>query len=479
MNEARLVQGSTGKHLVNLTIPMFLGISSMFVASMIDIIYVGLIGSQELAAISFTFPVLMGMTTVTLGIGVGAASIIARMVGRGERALAPRMSTHALLLAALFVVALSSLMSVLQETLFRALGANAETLPLIAEYMDVWVLGLPLFALSMVSTMIMRAVGNARTPGFIMAGSAVLQVVMAPPLMFGLPGYADGLGLAGAAWAFVCSRAVIFLITLAALRRMRLLPWRIAGLPALMASWREVLAIGIPSAMTNLIGPASLAITVVLLAPHSNAVVAGFGIASRIEALATMVLMALAASTGPFVGQNWGAGQHARVLEAHRLAYRFALGYSLAICLVLAFWGRSVVGAISDDAAVGDAAYAYLLLVPATYGFLGVGMVASATFTALGKPMPALVLSLGRMAAVYAPLALVGDRLFGYQGVFAAAAVANLLIGALSAYWIKRHLRRSTGELAPQNPERQDQEDRHGNQVAQQAMPSAEQPGRG
>ena len=446
MNEARLVEGSTGKHLVNLTIPMFLGISSMFVASMIDIIYVGMIGSLELAAVSFSFPVVMGMTTVTMGVGVGAASIIARMVGRGERALAPRLATHALLLAALFVTALSILMSALQEAVFRGLGANAEIRPLIAEYMGIWVFGLPLFALSMVSTMIMRAVGNARTPGFIMAGSAALQVAMAPPLMFGLPGYADGLGLAGAAWAFVCSRAVIFLITLAALRRMRLLPWRIGGLRALWASWREVLAIGIPSAMTNLIGPASLAITIVLLAPHSNAVVAGFGIASRIETLAIMVLMALAASTGPFVGQNWGAGQHARVLEAHRLAYRFALGYSLAICLLLAFWGRSIAGAIGDDAAVADAAYAYLLLVPATYGLLGVGMVASATFTALGKPMPALILSVSRMAAVYAPLALVGDWLFGYQGIFAAAAVANLLIGALSAYWIRRHLRRRTGD---------------------------------
>ncbi len=449
MNEARLVHGSTGKHLVNLTIPMFLGISSMFVASMIDIIYVGWIGSQELAAISFTFPIVMGMTTLTMGIGVGAASIIARMVGRGERALVPRLATHALLLAALFVATLSTLMWVFQESVFKALGADAGVLPLITGYMGIWVCGLPLFALPMVSTMIMRSVGNARTPGLIMAGSAALQVVMAPPFMFGLPGYAEGLGLNGAAWAFVCSRSIIFLLTLGVLRRMRLLLFRISGLRALWASWREVLAIGVPSAMTNLIGPASLAITVVLLAPHSHAVVAGFGIASRIESLATMVLMALAASTGPFAGQNWGAGQHARVLEAHRLAYRFALGYSLAICLVLALWGRSIVGAISDDTAVGDAAYAYLLLVPATYGLLGVGMVASATFTALGKPIPALILSLSRMAAVYAPLALAGDWLFGYQGIFAAAAVANVLIGASSAYWIKRHLRHSTEELAP------------------------------
>ena len=187
MNEARLVHGSTGKHLVNLTIPMFLGISSMFVASMIDIIYVGWIGSQELAAISFTFPIVMGMTTLTMGIGVGAASIIARMVGRGERALVPRLATHALLLAALFVATLSTLMWVFQESVFKALGADAGVLPLITGYMGIWVCGLPLFALPMVSTMIMRSVGNARTPGLIMAGSAALQVVMAPPFMFGLP----------------------------------------------------------------------------------------------------------------------------------------------------------------------------------------------------------------------------------------------------------------------------------------------------
>ena len=117
------------------------------------------------------------------------------------------------------------------------------------------------------------------------------------------------------------------------------------------------------------------------------------------------------------------------------------MGYSLAICLVLALWGRSIVGAISDDTAVGDAAYAYLLLVPATYGLLGVGMVASATFTALGKPIPALILSLSRMAAVYAPLRWPATGCSATKSIFAAAAVANVLIGAASAYWIKRHLR--------------------------------------
>ncbi len=442
MDEARLVKGATGRHLVNLTIPMFLGISSMFVASMMDTIYIGWVGSLELAAVSFTFPVIMGLATLSMGIGVGSASIIARMVGRGERRLVRRLATHALLLALLLVAVLVAAMLGFQERVFRALGADDTVQPLITAYMRVWIGGLPLFTVPMVATMMMRALGAAKLPGFIMAGSAGLQVVLAPPLIFGVPGLMDGLGLPGAAWAFVGSRAAILLVALAALHRMHLLEFRLPRPRELWQSWREVLAIGVPSAMTNLIGPASLAITVAILANHSHAVVAGFGIASRIESLATMLLMALASSTGPFVGQNWGAGQYRRVLEAHRLAYRFSVAYSLVVCLILAFCGRFLVGAIMEDTAVSDAAYAYLLLVPFSYGLLGVGMIASTTFTALGKPMPALVLSLSRMAVIYAPLALLGDRLFGHQGVFVAAALANVLIGVLSAYWIKMYLRR-------------------------------------
>ncbi|MXX29494.1 MAG: hypothetical protein F4Z45_07290 [Gammaproteobacteria bacterium] len=235
-----------------------------------------------------------------------------------------------------------------------------------------------------------------------------------------------------------------FLIALGLLLRMRLLNFQTMSVGAIWASWREVLAIGIPSAMNNLISPASLAITVALLAGHSHAVVAGFGVASRVESLATMVLMALSASTGPFVGQNWGARRYGRIHEAHRLAYRFALGYGVVVCVVLALWGQPLAALIIDDEAVVDATYAYLLIVPVTYGLLGVSMVAGATFTALGKPIPTLLLSLGRMVVFYLPLALAGDRLFGFVGIYGAAALANLLIAILSAAWLRHHLRHHT-----------------------------------
>ncbi len=437
-----LTEGAVGRHLVNLTIPMFLGISSMIVASMIDTVYVGWIGTLELAAVSFTFPVVMAMATVSMGLGIGASSIIARVVGAGDHEKVRRLCTDALFLVAVLVVTLSILGLLVVEPLFVLLGARAEILPLSTAYMSVWFFGLPAFALPMVATSIMRAVGNARLPGIIMASGAGLQVLIAPVLIFGVPGYSDGLGIMGAAWSFLVSRLAMFGYTYYVLRNMQLLSFEIDRWAVHWASWKEILRIGLPSMMSNLIGPVSMGIVVALLAGYGHEVVAGFGVASRIESLAIMVIMALSASTGPFIGQNWGARQYARIYRAQSLGFRFSFLWSLLAFVVLAGAGRHLVGFINDDPGVIDATYAYLLLMPATYGFLGVGMVAGSTFIALGKPMPTLVLSLVRMVVLFVPLALAMNVWFGYRGIFAAAAICNIVLGVLSFGWIRSTLRK-------------------------------------
>ena len=99
-----------------------------------------------------------------------------------------------------------------------------------------------------------------------------------------------------------------------------------------------------------------------------------------------------------------------------------------------------IIGWINDDPGVIEATYAYLLLVPITYGFLGVGMVAGSTFIALGKPLPTLILSISRMIIIYIPLALLLEIWFGYRGIYAAAAVCNVIMGWAAVTWVKRTL---------------------------------------
>ena len=102
-----LTTGPVGAHLMRLTVPMFLGISSMILASMIDTIYIGWIGTQQLAAVSFSFPMVMGLSSVSMGLGIGATSIMSRTLGRGDRTRAYVLGTHTLLLVLILVVSLA------------------------------------------------------------------------------------------------------------------------------------------------------------------------------------------------------------------------------------------------------------------------------------------------------------------------------------------------------------------------------------
>ena len=428
---------------------MFLGISSMILAAMIDTVYVGWIGTVELAAVSFTFPVVMALTTLPMGIGIGAASIISRVTGAGELDRVSRLSTDAMILVGAVVIFGSLVTYPFIEPLFELLGAGPEILPLSVSYMKIWLFGLPMFAIPMVATTVMRAVGNARLPGILMSVGAGLQVVLAPGLIFGIPGFWPGLGFEGAAWGFVISRTVTFLVTVVFMMRMRLFVLDARRVADRLASWREVMQIGIPSMVSNLVGPVSLAVTVALLAGHGHAVVAGFGVASRIESLSTMILMALSASTGPFVGQNWGAGFPDRVQRAQSLGYRFSYGWSLVAFLFLAGFGRTLVGWINDDPDVIEATYIYLLILPITYGFLGTGMIAGSTFIALGKPMQPLVLSVTRMIVFYVPLALLLESWLDYAGIYVAAAICNLLMGGIAFFWVRRFLAVQIARQAP------------------------------
>ena len=433
---------------MRLTVPMFLGISSMILASMIDTIYIGWIGTQQLAAVSFSFPMVMGLSSVSMGLGIGATSIMSRTLGRGDRKRAYVLGTHTLLLVLILVVSLAVFGRIFGPHLFRVMGADEVILPMVTEYMNIWFIGLPLFALPMVAMSMLRALGNARIPGALMTAGAAIQVLLAPALIFGLPGIHDGIGYTGSAWAFVTSRFLTLLATAYVLTRRGMIrplgDWR-----GVLHSWSEVLKIGVPSIMTNLVGPVSMGVVFGLLAKYGHAVVAGFGVAVRIESLAVMILMAMSSSISPMVGQNWGAGRQDRIDDALRFGYRFSFAWGVFIFAVLAVFGRAIVGLINNDPAVVEATYHYLLIVPLTYSTMGVSMVSGSCFVALGKPLPSLILTITRMVLIYVPLAMLGDRLFGYLGIFGANAVANVLVAGASYVWVMRMLQSERASRAP------------------------------
>jgi putative MATE family efflux protein len=289
----------------------------------------------------------------------------------------------------------------------------------------------------MVGMSSMRATGDTRLPSMLMVIASVANVILDPILIFGV-GPVPAMGLNGAAMASLLSRTAIFGGTLYLMRmRLDMLTFNKPDPGELRSSWADVLHVGIPAAGTNAIIPIATGVITAMLARYGPEAVAGFGVASRVESLTLVLFYALSAVIGPFVGQNIAAGRADRIFEALRLCTFFCVGTGLAIAVLLAISGEWLPTLFSDNPQVTEVSTLFLMIAPISYGAYGMVMIMNATFNGMGKPMPAVHISVSRMAVVYVPLAFVAERYLGIAGIFAAYAFANIVSGLVAYVWVR------------------------------------------
>ena len=407
----------------------------MMIASLIDTFYVGQIGTVELAALTLTFPLVMGFSSLSMGFGIGATSIISRTAGAGDWIKAQRIATHTLILVIGFVSVLVVLGYVLAEPIFVLLNARDELLPIAVKYTYIVMLGVPILAVPMVGGMMLRSFNDVRTPAIIMVSGAAIQVVIAPILIWGI-GPWDGYGVYGSAWSFVLSRLIVAVYALHVFRQRGFIQ-NPGSLSSFLTSVREVMRLALPSMATQALMPLSMYLIMMLVAQYENYVVAAYGVVTRLEALAMMVIMALTSSLGPFVGQNFGAKRIDRVQAALKMCMSFCMLWGLLVAVVFFLWGGSLAGAFRDDPEVIRVATQFFYIVPITLGIMSVSMISGSTFVAFGEPMPSFVLSIFRMFVVLLPLCYLFDSLYEYVGIFIAMSITNVIVGCISFFWIR------------------------------------------
>ena len=415
--KSKLTEGKVSIQLLKLSLPMVWGVLSILAFSLADTYFVAKLGTKELAAISFTFPVVSVLSSIATGLGTGVSSVVARVIGKGDRLQVQRLTTDSLLLSLVVVGILSTLGLNTIEPLFSGLGAKSELLPLIWDYMSIWYLGMFFLVIPLVGNSAIRASGNTLVPSIIMTLAAGINIVLDPLFIFGW-GMIPALGLRGAAIASLISRIGTLVASLAFLHfKEKLLIFRLPSWQTLIKSWRSLLSVGLPATATSLISPLSVSFATSLIAQYGTEAVAGFGLASRLEFLALIIPLAISASIGPFVGQNWGAQLYSRVKRSLKLSFIFCLSWGVLAALLFGAMASGLAALFDSDPEVVNNASVYLTLVPISYGALGIVLTASSALNALGKPMLALAMSLFRLLLIYLPLAYLGSKLFGIYGI--------------------------------------------------------------
>ena len=435
---ATLTEGDVRAHLVHLTVPMIWGILAMMSLNVVDTWFVAQLGDDELAAMSFTFPVVMTLVSAGIGLMAGTSSVIARVVGRGDWPRVRRLTTDALILSAALSAVLSIAGLATIDPLFRLLGAEERLLPLIREYMVTWYAGLAVFLVPMAGVGAIRAVGDSKAQSRILVVASIVNLVLDPLLIFGLAGF-PALGIAGAALATVIARGVSLVMGFYVLHyRKGMMAFDVPAPADVWRSWRAIGHIALPAAGTNIIIPLATGVMVAMIAAYGAEAVAGYGAASRIETLALVVFFAMSSIIGPFVGQNLGADKHDRIVLALRESTRLCLALGAVVGVVVMLLAGVLLSLFSDDPGVVRDGRLYLLVNAPGFGAAGVVMVVNAAFNGIGRPGPAVVISGVRMFLIMIPLAWVGGRLLGLGGIYAGLALANAAAAMLAWAWFRR-----------------------------------------
>lgn len=427
--------------MFRLTVPMIFGMISMMLLGVVDTYFISLLGTNELAAVSFSQPIANILISVALGIGMALGALLSRLIGENQHQKAARFISDTKIIAALIAVALAVIGHLLIEPLFKALGATEAVMPFIKSYMNIWFIAAPMWMLTMIGNNALRAIGDTKLSASIMALLSLINLIFDPLLIFGI-GPFPALGVAGAAWATLIACLTGWLCSLAVLTfREQLLEFTRPSWSHLLPNWRELFKIALPAIAANIMTPLAAALLTAMIARFGVEAVAGFGVGARIEFISLLVVFALSSTLPMFLGQNIGAGKPHRAYRALMGGIKFALLFQAGVYLLLLFTANNIATSFSDNPQVIHVIKTFLLVLPLTYGAHAVVILVMVSLNVLRRPRTALLTTVIRLLLLYLPLAYIGSILGGVNGLFLGAATGNIIAGMVAFTIIRRVLR--------------------------------------
>jgi putative MATE family efflux protein len=418
---------------------MIIGVLGMVAFNLTDTYFVGRLGTFQIAALSFTFPVVMVVNSINMGIGIGASAVISHAAGEKKKEKVVRLATDSLTLGLLISIVMMTVGLLSIKSLFLMLGAENATLPYIQEYMRIWYIGVPFVVIPMIGNNAIRALGDTKTPSIVMLVSAVINMVL-DPLIFGI-GIFPEMQVAGAALATVIARAFTLVFSLYILIiREKVISLKKIHIRSVLQSWKAILFIGLPNAIAKMIVPLGAGIITSLIAVYGVEAVAGYGIATKIEFFALSIMRALIAVFPVFVGQNFGAKKVDRIEKAIVAGEKFSILNGIGLYVLLIFLARPIAQVFTNDVDVINTSVLYFRIVPLGYIFMSIVQIVNGTFNALKKPIKAASVNLIQMLVIYLPLALLTSKYFGITAIFMSLVVSYAIVGIVGNRVLKNDL---------------------------------------
>ncbi len=428
--QAKFVEGNLFRHVSVMALTSSIGLMAVFVVDLVNMLYIALLGREELAAaIGYAGAILFFTTSFGIGMSIGVGALVARALGARDLPLAREKATTGLVLGFVFGSLFAAVVWVFLWPLVGLLGATGATAALAVHFLQIVIPSQPLLMVGMVGGAILRSHGDARAAMMATVWGAVATAVLDPILIFGFR-----LELTGAAIASVVARVVIAWVALQPIRK-RYGGFDRPSFGQVVADMGPIWAIAVPAILTQVATPVGQAFVTRATSAYGEAAVAGMAIAGRLTPVAFGVIFALSGALGPIIGQNFGAGRMDRVRRSFWDALIFTALVILLVSALLFVLRGPIADAFKAEGLTRELVYLFCGPLALLWFFNGLVFVGNAVCNNLGRPFWSTLVNWGRHTLGTIPLALWLGQSWGAPGVLVGQALGGVVFG-LASVWL-------------------------------------------
>ena len=390
------------KSMWNLAIPIMAGMGIQTLYTIIDMIFIGRLGGNAIAAVAFNMPIFFFVMGLSFGLGNGVTASIARFIGADDKVNADNSAEHAVAIAFLISAVLTSVGLIYGKDILILMGCTQEVLPLAWDYLRVSCYGISFGVFSGFFRSILAGEGEMKLPMIVAGLGTVLNTILDPIFIF----YLD-YGVTGAAWATTISQIIVFCIFIYMLfiKHRTYIRFKLKDFSPSSFIIYDIIKVGIPVSMSMVVMAIGQLVFNRLLVNYSTNAVAAYQIGGRIDMLVFLPIFGIASALTTMVGMFYGANEINKIKFISRYGVRSSLIITSICSALLYIFAPPVISIFTSDSTIQKISIDYLRIISILFPFISIGLTIGRILQGLGQGMPSLIITTIRVIGVAGPLA--------------------------------------------------------------------------
>ena len=390
------------KSMWNLAIPIMVGMGIQTLYTIIDMIFIGQLGGNAIAAVAFNMPIFFFVMGLSFGLGNGVTASIARFIGANDKVNADNSAEHAVVLALLISAALTTFGLIYGEQILIFMGCTQEILPQAWSYLRVSCYGISFGVFSGFFRSILAGEGEMKLPMIIAGLGTVLNTILDPIFIF----YLD-YGVTGAAWATTISQIIVWCIFVYMLfiKHHTYIKFKLKDFSLSTYIIVDIIKVGIPVSMSMVIMAIGQLVFNRLLVNYSTNAVAAYQIGGRIDMLVFLPIFGIASALTTIVGMFYGANEINKIRIISWYGIKSSLIITSICSAILYIFAPIVISIFTADSIIQKISIDYLRIISLLFPFISIGLTIGRILQGLGQGMPSLIITTIRVIGVAGPLA--------------------------------------------------------------------------